>query len=525
MKIDTNWFLHNSIPADAIRVSYHTSIVFLALLFGVVAALLIAYLIGRLQDESNPKINRYWMLGGALATGIGIWATNFISILSWNIPTQISFDELWIIISLIFSIIFSLLSLWVLQYNLFSKNKKIILSGLLLGAGINLTYYTAMQGMELHIEIVYTTKIFFASIIATILINIFAYLLLINNRLSTLSKKLFLKTFGIIALTSAMIGTHYAGLFNAVVTLQKTRIEPILGSIERDDVALSITMISGSIIGILFAIALYRHFILFGKKEVEKHEAGFGKLSKAARALEPELHRAIKKNELVLFYQPITDCKNEKKAGYEALLYWKHPEKGIMSPGVFLPLAEATGLIIPMGTWVLETACKQIQSWQNTDQSHLFISVNLSRQQFNQPNLTKIIIQTIQNTNTPPEKIKLEITETLLMSNVKEYIVTLNQLRDHGVRFSLDDFGTGYSSLSYLKQFPLDSIKIDKSFIDDIAISEDSLAIVTAIIALSKSLGLKTIAEGVETRAQLDILKKLGCDFIQGYLFGRPEPL
>lgn len=239
--------------------------------------------------------------------------------------------------------------------------------------------------------------------------------------------------------------------------------------------------------------------------------------------LEGALHRALERDEFVLHYQPKIDCSSGKISGMEALLRWKNAERGLVLPGEFIPLLEETGLIVPVGEWVLREACRQVCVWQEQGVP-MRVAVNLSALQFRQINLTEAVLGIMEGSGLDPGAglLELELTESMLMHDTGKTLITLDALHEKGIVFSIDDFGTGYSSLSYLKRFLIDSLKIDQSFVRDLADDPDDAAIVGAIIALGHGLGLKVIAEGVETAKQLDRLREMGCDETQGYLFSRP---
>ncbi len=240
--------------------------------------------------------------------------------------------------------------------------------------------------------------------------------------------------------------------------------------------------------------------------------------------LENGLRYAMARNELLLYYQPQVDLASLTVVGVEALIRWRHPAQGFISPAKFIPLAEETGLIIPIGAWVIETACIQAKRWEDAGLS-LRVAVNLSARQFTQPDLIGNIITTLQRTGLPADRLKLEITESLLMEDVEKVIVILRALKDIGVKIAIDDFGTGYSSLSYLKRFPLDFLKIDRSFIRDIQSDPDDAAITLAILAMAHSMRLDVIAEGVETDEQLAFLHAHHCKEVQGFYFSPPRPV
>ena len=239
------------------------------------------------------------------------------------------------------------------------------------------------------------------------------------------------------------------------------------------------------------------------------------------RSLKMELEKALENNEFRLYYQPQVDIKNGNIIGAEALIRWFHKEKGIIYPDKFIPIAEETGLISKIGEWVLREACSQIKKWQNVNLGLLKVSVNLSSQQFLKSDLTEIVKDTLFKTELKPECLELEITESMTME-VNYSIKTLTELNDLGVKISIDDFGTGYSSLSYLKKFPIDYLKIDKSFVLDIMNDKSDANIVETIISMAHNLGLKVIAEGVEDKQQLRFLQLRNCDYVQGYFFSRP---
>ncbi|MFN6484240.1 MULTISPECIES: bifunctional diguanylate cyclase/phosphodiesterase [unclassified Nostoc] len=240
--------------------------------------------------------------------------------------------------------------------------------------------------------------------------------------------------------------------------------------------------------------------------------------------LENELHGALDRNEMLVYYQPLIDLHSGQITAMEALVRWQHPTLGFISPGKFIPIAEANGAIVPIGEWVLRTACAQNRAWQLAGFPPIRISVNLSARQFEQPYLVEIISQIIEETELQASDLELEVTESFLMGDMERSIKTLRQLREQGIWLALDDFGTGYSSLNYLKRFPVNILKIDQSFVKDVMSNPDSAAVTNAIIALAKSLRLSITAEGVETQEQLDYLKMQGCDEGQGYYFSCPVP-
>ncbi len=270
-------------------------------------------------------------------------------------------------------------------------------------------------------------------------------------------------------------------------------------------------------------IALYRAKSL-GRARYEVFDKEMHLKALSTLNLETDLRKAIEKKELDIHYQPILDLEKEKIVGFEALVRWNHPEKGILYPHQFLPLAEETGLIIQIDRWVLKNACFQTYQWQKrySPKEPIFISVNLSSTHFNEPDLINYIENVLKETMLSPNNLKIEITENAIISNVQYVNSIIMKLRSLNVQLHLDDFGTGYSSLSYLQRFKVDTLKIDKSFIDDLFNSDESKEIVRTIIALSQNLKINVMAEGIETKEQLEFLKSLKCKFGQGFLFSKP---
>jgi diguanylate cyclase (GGDEF)-like protein len=241
---------------------------------------------------------------------------------------------------------------------------------------------------------------------------------------------------------------------------------------------------------------------------------------RARRAIELDLRKAIVNRELEVEYQPIFDVKTRQITSCEALVRWNHPERGVIPPLEFIPVAEATGIIVPLGEWTIRQACADAAQWPE----HVTVAVNVSPAQFKSRDFVPTVVEALKSSGLTPDRLELEITELVLIQETEGVFAILHQLRDLGIRIAMDDFGTGYSSLGYLRAFPFDKIKIDESFIRDLPNKEDSLAIVRAVVGLSSSLGIKTTAEGVETREQLRSVTSEGCSEFQGFLFSRPQP-
>lgn len=259
-----------------------------------------------------------------------------------------------------------------------------------------------------------------------------------------------------------------------------------------------------------------------GRNNYQFFAPQMNQLSAQKQAMGADLRHALKRDELLLHYQPIVDVASGKLVGLEALLRWQHPIQGLISPLQFIPLAEETGLIVPIGKWVLKAACEQLKTWLDLGYEVPQLAINLSVKQFRQKTLIQTIARILEETAIAAHFVELEITESILMDNSDEMIETLLTLNDMGLKLSIDDFGTGYSSLGYLKRFPISTLKIDRSFVQDIVIDPSDASIVAGIISLAHSLRMKVIAEGVETSEQLAILAQQGCDQYQGYYFSKP---
>lgn len=251
----------------------------------------------------------------------------------------------------------------------------------------------------------------------------------------------------------------------------------------------------------------------------DMHELAVKRLS-----LENNLRRALERGEFILHYQPQINAESGKFSGMEALVRWQHPQLGLVPPNDFIPIAEETGLIIPLGEWVLRTACRQNAAWQRAGLPAMSVSVNLSLRQFRQTNLIEVVKNALAETGLKPELLELELTESSIMNDAEQTLETLHELKRLGIQISLDDFGTGYSCLSHLKMLPLDVLKIDRAFVRNITTDSKDAAIAKTIVALARNLKLRTIVEGVETEEQAVFLSALGCDDFQGYLFSKPVP-
>lgn len=261
-----------------------------------------------------------------------------------------------------------------------------------------------------------------------------------------------------------------------------------------------------------------------GRNNFQFYTAAMNSQACELLVLENELHHALKRREFVVYYQPQVNTTTGEITGMEALVRWQHPKFGLVAPDKFIPLAEETGLIVPIGEWVLKTACAQNKAWQDAGLPPLRVAVNLSVRQFQQPLLLNIVSQTLQETGLSPQFLDLEITETIAMHNVELTKAILSELHQMGVYLSIDDFGTGYCSLGYLKQFPLHTLKIDKSFVRDLATDPQNAGIINAIMMLGRGFNLRVIAEGVETEAEKDCLRSFQCEEMQGYLSSPPLP-
>lgn len=270
-------------------------------------------------------------------------------------------------------------------------------------------------------------------------------------------------------------------------------------------------------------IAMYRAKAA-GRSRFVIFEAAMRADVQARLALETDLRGAIGRGELEVYYQPVLHATSGTLAGFEALVRWHHPEHGLVPPSLFVPLAEETGLIVDLDRWVFKTACAQLKGWSPIDPA-LTLSVNLSSRQFARPDLVPFIADIVTASELAPSRLKLELTESLLMDTSLVVRETLTALRSLGVRLHIDDFGTGYSSLAYLQRFDADALKVDRSFVMKMLENEDSAELVRTVINLAHNLGMEVVAEGVETEAQYARLRDLGCEYVQGYLFSKPVPV
>jgi predicted signal transduction protein with EAL and GGDEF domain len=261
-----------------------------------------------------------------------------------------------------------------------------------------------------------------------------------------------------------------------------------------------------------------------GKNNYQFYTAATNERAKKKLALERDLRQAIMRNEFVLHFQPKVHLVTGRITGMEALLRWQRPGAALVPPAEFIPLLEETGLIVPAGEWVLRAACAQISAWQKGGLTPVPIAVNLSAKQFHQQDICEMVILALREHDVAPEFLELEITESAAMLNAQQTAKTLHELKALGLSIAIDDFGTGYSSLAYLKRFPIDSLKIDRSFVTELPGNEDDASIAQAVITMAHALRLKVIAEGVENEAQLAFLAAHGCDEMQGYFFSRPLP-
>ena len=238
------------------------------------------------------------------------------------------------------------------------------------------------------------------------------------------------------------------------------------------------------------------------------------------------LHRALERREFRMFYQPIVSLSEARYVGVEALIRWQHPERGLVAPQDFVALAEETGLIVPLGAWALNDVCRQYGEWRKDVRvdPNLVVAVNLSAKQISHPGIVETVEAALAHSELPAANLCLEITESVLLDDTGPALKTLRELKELGVRLSMDDFGTGYSSLGYLKRFPIDSVKVDRSFVDGLGSDAEDSAIVAGVVSLGRALGLTVVGEGVETEGQLTALVELGCDQAQGFFFSPPRP-
>jgi EAL domain-containing protein (putative c-di-GMP-specific phosphodiesterase class I) len=260
-----------------------------------------------------------------------------------------------------------------------------------------------------------------------------------------------------------------------------------------------------------------------GKAQYALFDSSLHQHVTAQLQLESELRRALGQGQIYLEYQPICSLRDRKLIGFEALVRWNHPERGLLEPSTFIPVAEETGLIVPLGNWVLTEACRQMREWRAIREStSLRMSVNVSSLQLTHPDFVSHVQRALQAAEMNPSQLTLEVTESVLMDGIENAVSTLSALRHRGVTLSIDDFGTGYSSLSYLATLPIDALKVDRSFIERMSRDGDGGEIVKAIFKLGQALSKQVFAEGIETGAQLSLLQELGCEYGQGFLLSRP---
>jgi len=288
----------------------------------------------------------------------------------------------------------------------------------------------------------------------------------------------------------------------------------------RTEIVYSLILIMGVIITLGIIWAKTSRCQDFNKAACLTDEGYSEEINKEIEALK----KAIKKRQFILYYQPKIDTITQKTVGMEALIRWQHPQKGLLAPDEFIPLAEQTGLVIEIGKWVLYEACLQNKRWQDKGYDKYSVSVNFSALEFYQENVLELIKEALQAAGLEAKYLEIELTESMALIDKEETINKLKEIKILGIKVALDDFGTGYSSLSYLKALPIDVLKLDRSFVIEIEKDDISKNIILAIIDLAKILKIATIAEGVETKEQAELLKEMGCDMIQGYYYSRPLP-
>jgi EAL domain-containing protein (putative c-di-GMP-specific phosphodiesterase class I) len=240
--------------------------------------------------------------------------------------------------------------------------------------------------------------------------------------------------------------------------------------------------------------------------------------------VESYLHRALERDELSLYYQPQYNVESGQMVGLESLIRWEHPKLGVVLPGKFIPSAEESGLIVPIGDWVLREASLQHRRWQKSGHAPMTVAVNVSARQFQDPHFVESVATALAQSGLDPRLLELELTETLVLRDVDKFAPRFNEVRELGVRIAIDDFGTGYSSLNYLQQLPFDTLKLDKSFVHEIKTGSSATPLIESIVGMTHNLGMLVTAEGVETEAQLETLRRIGCDRVQGFLLSKPLP-
>ena len=473
-----------------------------------------------------------WLIGSSIAMGFGIWSMHFIGMLAFSLPIELGYDVPLTLLSLVIAIACSAFALYLVCQDTLPWGR-LLSGGLLMGLGVASMHYIGMEALLMHPYIFYVPWLVGLSIVIAIVASTAA--LWLAFRLREESKR---ATFGRIGASlvmgCAIIGMHYTGM-----AASKFPIDSFCGAansgIDTKWLAVLVIIVSLAVFAIALIVSMLdvrtsqlSNSLDDAKKQGRNgycfFEHGMNANVHLQMQMQQNLRQAVGRNELVLHYQPKFVAPDGPMTGLEALLRWQSPDHGFLSPDRFLPLAESSGLIVPIGNWVIEEACRQMKVWYDQGHQEWSVAVNLSAVQLEHHSLVDVVREALRKHSLDPSHLVLEITETTAMCNAETSLTVLNKLSDLGVSISIDDFGTGYSSLLYLKRLPANELKIDRGFITELAQDNDDEAIIQAIIALGKTLDMRIVAEGVETAEQQALLTQLGCNTLQGYLLARPAP-
>ncbi|EBW5149472.1 EAL domain-containing protein [Salmonella enterica] len=427
---------------------------------------------GRVAGSARSNA-RIWLMGGGFALGVGIWAMHFVGMLAMDHAMNMRFDPFLTGLSMLIAIGSSLFALWLVSAEKL-RLRRLLPGALVMGLGISAMHYTGMAALQFASIIVWNSAWVALSIIIALLASCGA--LWLTFRLRHEGTDVALRRAGAAVLMGiAIAGMHYAGM-KAAHFPQNWPMEH--RGVDSNWLAVLVSVVALTILGITLLVSLFD-----------------------ARLQAPA--------------GPIV--------GFEALLRWYHPKQGVLNPDQFLPLAEKTGLIVTIGSWVIDEACRQLREWHLQGYDLWSVAVNLSALQFEQPGLVDTITRSLARHSIRPDLLILEITETTAMNKPEQSVAILTRLTEMGVKASIDDFGTGYSSLLYLKRLPACELKIDRAFVHELSEAGDGATIVAAIVALAKALNLQIVAEGVENETQQQFLTQLGCHTLQGFLLGKPR--
>ncbi|ECP1951501.1 EAL domain-containing protein [Salmonella enterica subsp. enterica serovar Javiana] len=481
---------------------------------------------GRVAGSARSNA-RIWLMGGGFALGVGIWAMHFVGMLAMDHAMNMRFDPFLTGLSMLIAIGSSLFALWLVSAEKL-RLRRLLPGALVMGLGISAMHYTGMAALQFASIIVWNSAWVALSIIIALLASCGA--LWLTFRLRHEGTDVALRRAGAAVLMGiAIAGMHYAGM-KAAHFPQNWPMEH--RGVDSNWLAVLVSVVALTILGITLLVSLFdarlqaRTALLAsytGRNGYHFFQPSMNMLAQTQLQLMNDLWLALERQELRLVYQPKFQAPAGPIVGFEALLRWYHPKQGVLNPDQFLPLAEKTGLIVTIGSWVIDEACRQLREWHLQGYALWSVAVNLSALQFEQPGLVDTITRSLARHSIRPDLLILEITETTAMNKPEQSVAILTRLTEMGVKASIDDFGTGYSSLLYLKRLPACELKIDRAFVHELSEASDGATIVAAIVALAKALNLQIVAEGVENETQQQFLTQLGCHTLQGFLLGKPR--